>query len=479
MDTITLLDELMTDQAEEISLKEYREREQQGDGELTAARFRGRVVHDHSTGEWYLWSGNNYDPDRVGEVFNMLPNRIASEYAAAGQEALKAGNQDEARAFFNRVRRLLTKHYQEAVLSIAARQEGIRLAGDEWDRNPMVLGVNNGVIDLATGSHRTGQAGEYIRYHSPVDWLGLNQPAPRWEQFILEIFDGEAELANFMQRLLGYCLTGKTTEHRLPILWGEGRNGKSTLLQALAFVFGGELSHTTQADALMDFKRDGSSAQPFVYALRGRRLVWATESKENQRINAGLIKQLTGGDSITTRTLHSKPVTFNPTHKVFLLTNHKPGMSAEDQALWDRVLLIPFVNRFVDEPKRAGEYKRDPRLLETLQDEASGILAWLVRGCLQWQAEGLNPPAQVIAATEEYRTEEDTIADFIEECLHVGESAKGTVTQLYKRYKTWAQEAGQDHPLGRKTFSRRLARRFGEPKKEGAGITFHGVEVQE
>jgi putative DNA primase/helicase len=469
---------LEANEVNESSLRDYREREQVGDAELFACRSRDRVAFDHSTRTWYLWRGNFWEDDRTGEVYNLMFNRIAAEYGQAGASANQAGDKDEAKAFYNRAKALLRKRYVTDALSLAEKQPGVALMGNEWDRAPMLLGVNNGVIDLTTGTHRTGQPGEYMRVHSPIDWLGIDQPAPAWEQFMLEVFDGEAELVNFMQRLFGYCLTGKTSEHRLPILWGGGRNGKSTLLQALAFVFGNELSHTTQADALMDVKRDGAGAQPFVHALRGRRLVWATESREGQRVNAGLIKQLTGGDSITTRTLYSDVVTFNPSHKVMLLTNHKPHMSAEDQALWDRVLLIPFTNRFVDDPKRPGEYKRNPRLLEELQEEASGILAWLVRGCLQWQAEGLNPPEQVIAATEEYRQEEDTIGEFISDCLIVEKNKQARAKDLYAKYTEWTKDNGIE-PMSNVALAKRLKLRHFEKSRDGKSIIYLGVGVLE
>lgn len=474
---IPILEELAQAARVQMDLKSYRDREQAGDAELFALMFQDRVVYDHSAGAWFLWRGNHWERDRSHEIRKLVANRLAAEYMRAGATAQETGDKDEAKAFIDRARALLRRSRVENVLWWCQSQESLKLVGDEWDRDPMALGVKNGVIDLHTGTRRDGTPGEYLQVYSPVDWLGIDQPAPHWEQFISDIFGGDAEMVAYIQRLFGYCLTGSTSEHCLPILYGEGRNGKSTLLQALALVFGSDLSHTTQADALMNIKRDGAGPQPFVYALRGRRLVWATESREGQRLNAGLIKQLTGGDSITTRTLHEKPVTFRPTHKVMLLTNHKPHISAEDQAMWDRVQLIEFDRRFVDEPKAPNESKRNPRILELLDAESAGILAWLVRGCLAWQKQGLCPPSKVRASTETYREEEDTIGEFISDCLIVGEGMTATSREIYRVYEQWAKDNGLNDHLTQIQLGKKLKRRFGEPKRSNRERIYQGVGV--
>jgi putative DNA primase/helicase len=474
-----ILEELVQASKIQPDLKSQREREEAGDAELFASMFQDRVIYDHSAGAWFLWRGHHWERDRLNELRKLVSNRLAAEYARAGADALAKGDKDEFKAFSDRARALLRRRRVESVLWWCQSQESLQLVGDEWDRDPMIIGVNNGVIDLQTGVRRDGNPREYLRAHSPVDWLGIDQPAPNWEKFIHDVFTGDEELVGFVQRLFGYCLTGSTAEHCLPILYGEGRNGKTTLLQALAQVFGEDLSHTTQADMLMNVKRDGAGPQPFVYALRGRHLVWATESQEGQRINAGLIKQLTGGDSITTRTLHEKPVTFKPTYKVMLLTNHKPHISAEDQAMWDRVLLIPFDLRFIDDPKAPNERKRNPRMLELLEAESAGILAWLVRGCLAWQQQGLCPPQMVKVATEEYRQEEDILAEFIADCLTTGPEMSARAKDLYKSYEQWAEDNGLEKSgkLSQITFGKRMKRRFGEPTRDNRSKIYHGVGV--
>ena len=459
-----------------VSMEDYLNREQVGDGELFCVLFGVLVRYDRATRTWYIWRGHYWEPDRTGEVFNLVCKQLAARYIHAGADEINQGNQKTAAAFIERGKALMRTHRVKSTLEMIAVQPEIALTGREWDNCPMLLPVANGVIDLTTGQCRDGQPGEYLRAHSSTSWMGKDYPARRWEQFISEVFGGDEELVNFTQRLFGYCLTGKVSERRLPILYGPGGNGKSVLLQAVSNVLGDELSFSTQADSIMDLKRDGAGPQPFVYALRGKRLCWATESKEGQRINAGLVKLLTGGDNVTTRTLFTDVTTFKPSHKVMLLTNNKPHISAEDQAMWDRVLLIPFDVRFVDDPKAANERKRDQAIMDCLEAEAPGILAWLVRGCLAWQREGLNPPAKVLAVTEAYRAEEDTIADFIGDCLIVGDGKSAQAKDIYAKYGEWAKESGIE-PMRMKSFSQRLRRRFGEPTRTNQGMVYSGIGV--
>jgi putative DNA primase/helicase len=459
-----------------LDIKTYLEREQVGDAELFAELMKGRIAYDHAAHKWYLWRGNHWGADRNGEMRRLVINHLVPEYLRAAADAIQANNKELGKAFSDRAQALLRRRRIEDVLNLASSMEALALTGDEWECDPMALGVNNGVLDLTTGTHREGEPGDYMRVYAPTDWLGIDQGAPNFEKFISNTFGGHEELIAFMQSWLGLCLTGETTERRLLVFYGDGANGKSTLVEIMRYVLGDDLAHLTQADFLMDTKRNGAGPQPDVYALRGKRFVCASESSEGQRIRAAQVKQLTGNDSITTRTIYSDLVTFRPTFKTMLVTNHKPHISADDLAMWDRVLLIPFTLRFVDEPKAPGEYKRDPELLEKLKAEAPGILAWLVRGCLAWQREGLNPPASVIAATEDYRTEEDTLGEFIAECLYIGENAQAYAKDLYTRYNEWAKTYNLD-AMSMTAFGKRMKKRYGEPARTNKGMQYSGVGV--
>jgi len=450
--------------------------QENGDAELMAEFYRGKLVYDHAEGAWYLWRNHFWERDKVGVVYRMIARRLAPQYLHAAAEAQESGQEDTAKKMAARAAALRNKKRMDNVLYLTARQEGIALTGDEWDSDPWVLGCGNGVINLRTGKLRPGRPEDYIRAHSPIDY-DPHAISDTWKKFFLEVFGGDADLVAFMRRLLGYAITGLTREHVFPILWGEGRNGKSTMLETLADVLGNDIATSSQADALMDASRGGDGPKPFIWSLRGKRLVWASESNEGRRINEGLVKQLTGGDRLNVRTLHSKPVEFLPTHTLFLLTNHKPHINADGSAIWDRVYLVPYTQRFVDQPKAENEHQRDPDLRDKLQAELPGILAWLVRGCLEYQSLGLIAPAAIVAATEEYRDEEDTTGMYIAERTISRDGATVKSSKLYQDYAGWCKENGMQ-PMSVTAFGKWVKKRY-KSRKGMNGVFYDGIGLQE
>lgn len=275
-------------------------------------------------------------------------------------------------------------------------------------------------------------------------------------------------------------LSGTAVEHILGILWGKGRNGKGTLLEILAFVLG-PLAGPILAEMLLEQTRKESASAPRsdIMGLRGRRLAWASETDEERRLNAGKVKWLCGGDTLVGRAPYGRrEISFRPTHTLFLLTNHKPQVDPTDNALWSRIHLIAFTLAFVDKPKEAHERLRDPYLLEKLKGEASGILAWLVRGCLEWQRQGLNPPAEVRGATEEYRDHEDVLAAFIADCCTVSPNARVKAGKLRESFESWCKEMGMT-PIDGKKFGQRIRERFDATPRTKHGFYYIGIGLCE
>jgi len=459
-----------------VQVKEALERGETGDGELLAALYQERLVYDHAEGRWYLWTGHRWELDRTDQVSNLVAYQVAAQYLYAAGELQRQGAAELAASMTKRSRKLRQRQRIKNALRRARAQPGLALTGKEWDADPWRLGVENGVVDLRTGSCERDEPSHYVRKTSPTKWEGLDAAAPRWERFLLEIFDGDRELIGFVQRLLGYGLTGLAVEHVLPVMWGAGRNGKGTLLETVGAVLGTDLASPTDASALMATRwgRAGGP-QPFLYALRGTRIVWASEMNEGQVMNLGLVKRLTGGDTITCRTLHGKPVTFSPSYLIILLTNNKPHVAAEDPAIWDRIRLIEFTQRFVDDPRRENEHQKDKYLMETLKKEAPGILAWLVRGCLSWQRRGgLHPPAAVKHATQAYRREEDILGRFLEDCTVPKEEARTRARRLYRAYVAWCEENGIT-PRSNHTFGKKIRRFYLTRRRDKHGHYYEGI----
>ena len=464
-----------------------------GDSFLFVKLHRGRLVYDHAAARWHKWAGHYWQEDFLSEALAGIEKVIDLYGKEAKRQAWnrvkceKSGQKDEAEKhakleieLLKRIRGLQSKSRKEDVLFLARTgAASLGITGEEWDRDPMVLVCKNCVIDLRTGEHRAGRPEDYNKTIAPVEWKWLNEPAQAWERFLIEIFSGDTELISYIHRVFGYSITGRTIEHILVILWGRGRNGKGTFLEMLAFTLGGYAGQV-EAELILKqrFLKPSGGPTSDIMTLRGKRLVWASETDEGRKLNAGKLKWLTGGDTLTGREIYGRrQVSFSPSHKLFLLTNHKPHGAPDDYALWQRIYLIPFTKSFVTDPKEPNELRVDPRLPDKLRVEASGILAWLVRGCLAWQREGLNPPATIKAATEEYRQEEDTIRLFIEERCRIEPDVEVKAGVLYHAFKAWAEENGIKTITGT-SFGKKFKERF-KWHQNYKGVFYEGIALTE
>ena len=453
-----------------------------GDAKIFVRLQRDRFVYDHAAGLWYEWKNHHWEPDTreaalagVSEVAGLYLAEMKRQ-AWARIKAEKAGQTKAAdtakgleSALGRRVRDLQTIRRKQAVLHLArAGADSLGITGDEWDTNPWALPVANGVIDLRTGAFRNGAPFDYFKTFAPTEWQGMDAPAPVWKAFLQSTFAGNVDLVAFMQRLSGYAITGQTSEAVLPILWGLGRNGKTVFLQAIGETLGPDLAGPIESEMLLEtrFTRQSGGPSSDLLHLRGRRLAWLSETNESRRLNAGKAKLFTGGDLLTGRAPYAaRQVTWKPTHKIFLLTNHRPKADAQDFALWQRVLLIPFTQIFLTnpDPSKPNEHKADLNLAEKLRAERPGILAWLVQGCLEWQRQGLNPPDSVKAATAEYKAAEDTIATFrADKCIE-GPGLQVRAGELYSAYRAWSEANGEKAMTGTK-FGRYFAELFDSAK---------------
>jgi putative DNA primase/helicase len=469
-------------------LLECAEAGQIGDARLFIYLFMFRYCHDHASGRWYQWEGQYWgedlvcsvvaEVDKVIEIYEKEAKRWEwikkKEEKNRNKDAAKEASQNEA-TFLKKISCLQDKNYRLHVIYLsAAGGNSLGISGNEWDQDPYLIACNNGVLDLHNNNFRGGNPPDYIKTSCPTKWLGENQPAPRWCQFLEEIFDGDLELIAYVKRLLGYGIIGIVVHHILIILWGVGRNGKGTLLEILYHVLG-PLVGPIQAELLLEQKNTRSSAgpSPDIMAMRGKRIVWGSETDEGRKLNAGKVKWLTGGDTLVGRAPYGKrEVAFKPSHLLLMLTNFKPRVNVSDFALWNRIHLIPFKFSFVDDPKEPHHRKIDPNLMEDLKKEAPGILAWLVQGFREWKEKGLRPPAAVLQAVEQYKEEEDVVGLFIGDCCVIAAGAKAKGQELYDAYKSWCDREGRK-PMWQVKFGEQMKSRF-EWKKEGV-VVYYGI----
>jgi putative DNA primase/helicase len=327
---------------------------------------------------------------------------------------------------------------------ISLAESEVPIGPDELDQDPWLFNCKNGTLDLRSGRLRPHRREDFITKMAPVAYTP-GSPHPVWDSFLERVLGGDQDLMSFMQRAIGYSLTGSTDEQCLFILYGLGANGKTTFLQAVSEIMS-EYAMQTPTETLLV---KGKGAIPNdVARLKGARFVTASEAEAEQQLAENLITQMTGGDTMSARFLHQEYFDFKPTHKLFLGTNHKPVIKGTDHAIWRRIRLIPF-------EVTIPEAERNPKMPEKLRDEAEGILAWAVEGCRLWLAEGLGLPPAVKKATDGYRSEMDVIAQFIAECCELGEGLMVTSHDLYQAFAEWCNNSGEQ-PVSKKLLNLRL-----------------------
>jgi len=417
-----------------------------GNAERLIDRHGQDLRYVHPWGKWLAWDGRRWAVDASGNVERRAVDTVTSIYA----EAAAAEDSDERKGLARHAERTESRSRIEAMIALARARPGVPAMPEELDADPWLLNAKNGTVNLRTGE---------LRPHDPADLItkvaGTNYApdahAPRFSAFLREVFDDEDVVA-FVRRFAGYSLTGSTEERALAMLWGRGKNGKSTLVELFQEALG-DYARNTETETILAKRQQGVGND--VAALRGARFVAAAEVEQGRVLAESKVKNLTGSDTVTARFLYSEPFDFRPEFKLWLSTNNKPVIRGTDDAIWDRIRLIPFARRF--EGKDA-----DSRLPEKLREEMPGVLAWMVQGCLEWQEGGLGEPEKVAAATEGYRDEMDTLGGFVDECCVVRPEAWCKFADLYSAYTRWCEESNE-HPEKKRRFGDKLTERGFRP----------------
>jgi len=414
-------------------------------------------------GKWLVWDDSRWAVDRTDEVMRRAKFTIR----AFIREALDIDDDTKRQAYLKHLLKSESAKALQNMITLAQSEPDIPVLPEELDTNPMLLTCKNGTLDLTTGELRPHRREDLITKMVPVEY-DPNAECPTVDRFIADIFGNDPEMVAYIWRALGYALTGSCKERVMFILWGaKGNNGKTTLLELLADVLC-DYSAKVRADTLM-VKR-GDSIPNDIAALKGARFVFSSEGEENRRLAEALVKEITGGDTISARFMRAEWFAFKPEFKLFFATNHRPTIRGTDDAIWKRLHLIPFEERFVEDPG-PGEHPIDKDLPAKLRAELPGFLARMVEGCLEWQKHGLKPPKKVQAATEEYRAEMDVLAEWIAECCVVTDKAKAMSSALYASYKQWCEATGETY-VKQTPFSTRLQERGFERKRTMHGSLF-------
>ena len=429
-----------------------------GDNELTPVHFSedalaATFTAEHSEnwrfvagwGQWLVWTGTRWEREGTLRAYDLA--RIVCRTTAATCP-------------IGKLRAKLSSAATVAAVERLARADRRHASTTEvWDRDPWLLNTPGGIVDLRTGKimdHDRSLGMTKIATATPVE------DCPAWHEFLATITNNDAELQAYLRRVVGYCLTGVTREHALFFLYGTGANGKSVFVNTVSTTVG---DYATTAPIDMFMAATGERHPTDMAGLRGARLVAAVETEQGRRWAESKLKALTGGDKITARFMRQDFFEFVPQFKLVIAGNHKPAIRNIDEAMRRRFHMIPFT---VTIPPA----KRDKTLTDRLLDERDGILAWAVEGCLEWQRQGLNPPPTVLAATEEYFEDEDTLGRWIGEACDQRPSGTELVSTLFNAWKIWAEAAGE-HVGSIRGFSQNLASR-GFAKWRDPGTTQRG-----
>lgn len=439
-----------------------------GNAERLVERHGADLRYVSSREQWYLWDGRRWRADDLRAVERLAKETHRTIYAEA-EAAKESVRRKELAAHAARSEAAAKV---AAALSLARSDERVALRAEQMDRDPWLLNVANGTIDLRTGELREHRREDLITMIAPVEYDAEAQ-LELWDRFLRDVTGGDLEVAAFLQRAVGYSLTGDTREERMFMPIGRAASGKTTLAEAIKAALG---DYATMADAETFLRRrDSGGPRNDVARLDGRRMVVTIEMDEGRHMAEGLVKHLTGGDTVIARFLHQEHFEFRPTFKLWTFANVAPKVSDEDDGIWRRVSRLP-----LDHP--VPPEQRDPAMKITLRDVTTAgpaILAWAVHGCLAWQREGLGSAPAVERVTAEYRSAMDPLAPFIEERCVLEEDAATAADGLYRAYAEWAKASGDSHPMTKTAFGRRLTSRGFAASRTHSGRQWSGLRLRE
>jgi P4 family phage/plasmid primase-like protien len=435
-----------------------------GNARRLVSRYGDRIRYVHHWNTWLLWDTRRWRADSTGHIQRLAKRTIKSMWDTRDEV-----NPELRQDFIKHILRSEHENRMKAMVNVAKSEPGIPISPDDVDRSPYLLNVLNGTLDLRTGELRPHDPADYITKLIPVAYDPAAK-AREFMRFLIRVFKGDRHLIRFVQRAIGYSVTGDCREQVVFFCFGIGANGKSTLLNAVMHLLGTDYSLTMPSETLL-MKKNGDGIPNDIARLTGTRFVVVPELEG--QLNEGKLKRLTGEDKLTGRFMRAEFFDFTPTFKLWVACNNKPSIRASEYAMWRRMRLIPFEVTIPAE-------KQDKRLPEKLRAEAEGILAWAVRGCVAWQRHGLGTPDAVTTATEAYRMEMDVVGRFVGDWCDRNAGSRTPASELWLAYNFWSGENGEE-PVSLTMFGRRMAGQPGVERVRGAangGVVYSGIAVK-
>lgn len=396
-----------------------------GNAQRLARLFGDKIRYCKALGPWLVYDGKRWAPDALDAVQGYAKQVSRAIYAEAAEEL----DEERHKMLMNFARKCEAAHVINNMITLLPDEPGIGATVAAFDQDPFLLNVLNGTIDPRTEELRPHPPDDMITKLAPVKY-DPDAKCPRWEQFLDEIMDGDSDLVAYLRRFAGYSLTSDTRERAWAFFWGQGSNGKSVFVKTLQGVLG-DYAFAAPGSTFLQRKND-DGARGDIAMMRGARLVISGELREG-RFDSELLKHITGGDTVTARQMYRDFFQFVPECKIIVCGNNKPAVRDQTDSFWQRLHLVPFTRQFVGDDQ-------DNTLSDKLKAESSGILNWALRGCLEWQRSGLNPPESVRDAVQAYRDDADLLGDFIETRCVLSPDAFVSVSKLRPEYVKYCRE---------------------------------------
>jgi putative DNA primase/helicase len=434
-----------------------------GNAQRLIDRYGLNLRYCYEKNQWLSWNGKYWEWVNTGSIIALASETILNLYHEIAENS---GN--DHRELLSHAKQSEGEQRLKAMVALAQTIEGIPIKVNELDSDQFLFNCNNGTLNLKTGELLEHDRNHFITKFCPVNY-DPKAIAPMWDKFLIKIMANNQDLINYLQKAIGYSLTGSTKEQVLFFLYGGGCNGKSTfanIIRILVADYG--IQASTEIFLVAD--RNNHNMGESLARLQGVRIAIATETEEGRRLSVAQVKAMTGGEPITAAPKYQHEQQFEATHKIWISGNHKPKITDTTYSIWRRMKLIPFV---VTIP----ENERDADLLQKLQVELTGILTWAIKGCLDWQKVGLLEPNEVKNATQGYRDEEDSLREFIIDKCTLEPKAKVEKSTLWIAYLAWCT-ANREQEMGKREFGNRLIEKGIISKKGTAGVRiWEGIKL--
>lgn len=432
-----------------------------GNAQIFNELYGTTIRYDSKNDRWLNWKNAH----RWYEMYEQEVTRLAIDSVDFRFDLAKSMEKESAKREVSFAIQSRNNNRLKATMEIARQLSPIGNFSIRWNNQPNLLAVGNGVVNLANSKLRPGERSDFIS--QGVAWPYMaDEPCPVWKKFLSDIMLGNQEHIDFLQRAIGYSLTGFTKEQVFFVLHGAGSNGKSVLLNILRKLL--ESFSRTVRFAAFD-QNNTSDAVKDLAELDGVRAVFVSESPESSALNVQTIKSITGGEELTVSRKYGHPFSFVPQYKLWMATNHLPTVADDSEGFWRRIIVIPFLAQFEGK-------NRDLNMQSKLEDELIGIMAWAIEGARMWTQKGLSTPDDLLLKILAYRQEQDDVGLFIDECCLQTDGSSIQAGMIYNYYTEWATELGRK-PITATAFGRRLARNY-EKYHTKNGWSYRNLEMR-